>query len=115
MYIDRDICLQRINLRDLEQKGKNKKKHKVHFSREDRLLLPEETIDDKDKQKGDTEIQMNSGDDVEDNRDKLTILSFKYSVFNWWGKMSSKKTNQLKILIKDWYFENQCAYNACNQ
>jgi hypothetical protein len=28
---------------------------------------------------------------------------------------SSKNANQFKILIKDWYFDNQCACNACSQ
>ena len=46
-------------------------KHKVRFSREDRLLLPEETIDDKDEKKGDTESEMDSDDDVEDDDDKI--------------------------------------------
>ena len=27
----------------------------------------------------------------------------------------SKNANQFKILIKDWYFENKCACNACSQ
>ena len=27
----------------------------------------------------------------------------------------SKIANQFKILIKDWYFENKCACNACSQ
>ena len=30
-------------------------KQKIRFSREDRLLLPEVTIDDKDEKKGDTD------------------------------------------------------------
>ena len=54
-----------------DRKSKNKKKHKVRFSREDRLLLPEETIDDKDEKKGDTESEMDSDDDIEDNDDKI--------------------------------------------
>ena len=28
---------------------------------------------------------------------------------------SSKNANQFKTVIKDWYFENQCACDACNQ
>ena len=28
---------------------------------------------------------------------------------------ASRNANQLKILIKDWYFENQCACNACSR
>ena len=28
---------------------------------------------------------------------------------------ASRNANQFKILIKDWYFENQCACNACSQ
>ena len=41
--------------RQREQKSKNKEKHIVRFSREDRLLLPE-----------DTESEIDSDDDVED-------------------------------------------------
>ena len=28
---------------------------------------------------------------------------------------SSKNASRFKVLIKDWYFENQCACNACSQ
>ena len=56
------------------RKGKEskhkKKQHKVRFSREDRLFLPEETIDDKYEKKGDTESEMDSENDVEVDNDK---------------------------------------------
>ena len=53
--------------------SKKKKKQKILFSREDRLLLSEETIDDKDERKGDTESEskMADGDDVADDDDQI--------------------------------------------
>ena len=69
----------------IEQKSKNKKKHKVCFSREDRLLLLEETIDDKAEKKGDTESKMDSVMMMLNMMMiKLTNLNFKQSVVNWW-------------------------------
>ena len=58
-----------------EENAKRAKKQQqeeaqVRFSREDRLLLPEETIYGKDKKKGDTASEMDSEDDVVDDDDK---------------------------------------------
>ena len=48
------------------------------------------------------------------------IKSISFSCPKIWNSLpneikSSKNASQFKVLIKDWYFENQCACNACSQ